>query len=59
MLVGGGAPALLAEAALENAPGHAGTIDADILLDPDGFSGDDYQTLAERLIERGYRYRKD
>lgn len=59
VLVGGGAPSLLPDTVLENAPGHAGTTDADIILDSSGFSQDDYETLAERLIERGYRYRKD
>ncbi|MGB6993828.1 MAG: nucleotidyl transferase AbiEii/AbiGii toxin family protein [Thermoanaerobaculia bacterium] len=59
VLVGGGAPGLLPQTALEDAPGHAGTTDADILLDPSGFTADDYETLAERLLDRGYRYRKD
>lgn len=35
------------------------TTDADILLDPMGFSADDYETLTDRLLSRGYRYRKD
>jgi len=59
VLVGGGVPGLLPQTAFENAPGHAGTTDADILLDPRGFTADDYETLAERLLDRGYRYRKD
>ncbi len=59
VLVGGGAPGLLPEALFENAPGHAGTTDADILLDPGGFTEDDYETLAQKLLSRGYRYRKD
>ena len=59
LLVGGGAPSLLPDTVLEDAPGHAGTTDADILLDPRGFSHDDYETLADRLIQRGYAYRKD
>ena len=59
MLVGGGVPGLLPERVVKNAPGHAGTTDADILLDPRGFSERDYETVAERLLERGYSYRKD
>lgn len=59
VLIGGGAPGLLPQTVLEDAPGHAGTTDADILLDPSGFTADDYETLAERLLNRGYRYRKD
>ncbi len=41
LLIGGAVPALLPDASLEGAPGHAGTTDADILLDPAGFSADD------------------
>ncbi len=59
LLVGGAVPGLLEDIALSGAPGHAGTIDADILLDPNVFGSDDYATLAERLLERGYRYRRD
>jgi len=59
LLIGGGAPGLLPQAALQKAPGHAGTTDADILLDPRGFTVDDYETLADMLLNRGYRYRKD
>lgn len=59
VLIGGAVPALLADTILEGAPGHAGTTDADILLDPMGFSADDYETLTDRLLSRGYRYRKD
>ncbi|WP_420634010.1 hypothetical protein [Candidatus Palauibacter sp.] len=52
LLVGGAVPGLLEDIALSGAPGHAGTIDADILLDPNVFGSDDYATLAERLLKR-------
>ncbi|WP_419857237.1 nucleotidyl transferase AbiEii/AbiGii toxin family protein [Candidatus Palauibacter irciniicola] len=59
VLVGGAVPRLLEDVALRGAPGHAGTMDADILLDSNVFGSDDYATLADRLHERGYRYRQD
>ena len=59
VLVGGAVPGLIEGMSLRNAPGHAGTTDVDILLDPMGFSVQEYETLAERLLERGYRYWKD
>ena len=59
VLIGGAVPGLIEELSLRNAPGHAGTTDVDILLDPKAFSPQEYETLAERLLERGYRYRRD
>lgn len=59
MLIGGAVPGLIEDLSLRNAPGHAGTTDVDILLDPKGFSIQEYEMLAERLLERGYRYRQD
>ena len=59
VLIGGAVPGLIEELSLRNAPGHAGTTDVDILLDPKAFSSQEYETLAERLLERGYRYRRD
>lgn len=59
VLIGGAVPGLIEERSLRNAPGHAGTTDVDILLDPMVFSIKEYETFAERLMERGYRYRLD
>lgn len=59
VLIGGAVPGLIEETSLRNAPGHAGTTDVDILLDPVAFSIQEYETLAEGLLERGYRYRLD
>ena len=59
VLIGGAVPGLLEDLSLQNAPGHAGTTDVDILLDPTAFGIQEYETLAMRLLHRGYRYRKD
>ena len=59
VLIGGAVPGLIEDLSLRNAPGHAGTTDVDILLDPTGFSIQECETLAERLLARGYRYRRD
>ena len=59
VLIGGAVPGLIEDISLRNPPGHAGTTDVDILLDPAGFSAQEYETLTERLLERGYRYRRD
>ena len=59
VIVGGAVPGLLPNDVFEDPPGHAGTTDGDILLNPSGFSIQAYRTLAEALFERGYRYRKD
>lgn len=59
VLIGGAVPGFIEDISLRNPPGHAGTTDVDILLNPTGFSAQEYETLAQRLLERGYRYRKD
>lgn len=59
VLIGGAVPGLIEDLSLRNAPGHAGTTDVDVLLDPTAFSMQEYETLAERLLSRGYRYRLD
>jgi len=59
VLIGGAVPGLIEDLSLRDAPGHAGTTDVDILLDPTGFSIQEYETLAEQLLARGYRYRLD
>jgi len=63
VLIGGSVPPLLVPGAL---PPHTGSLDVDLLLDPEALSGLQYAELLRLIEERGYRktdkpfrYRRD